>query len=65
MRSEFDESGAIAASIYNMLFMGCLIFPLVFGLDVDYKASFVLSSREWWELVTCYMRHAYSCIHVT
>jgi gamma-aminobutyric acid type B receptor len=40
--SEFNESGQIGSAIYNMAFMGLIIIPLVYGLDISMEAEFAL-----------------------
>jgi gamma-aminobutyric acid type B receptor len=42
VKSEFNESKQITVAIYNLGFMGAIIIPLVYGLDLSYDATFVL-----------------------
>jgi hypothetical protein len=50
--SEFNESGQIGSAIYNMAFMGLIIIPLVYGLDISMEAEFALVSLGMISVVT-------------
>ena len=42
--AEFNESSQIATCIYNIFVMGAVCLPLLYGLELSHKASYILSA---------------------